>query len=656
MKGRYSVDLFLPVICFSIICCREFAVSSDPLNVLSSRRTAGSCPAECICTSRPTENRSRPTYITSLTVDCQGRKDVDLDQLDLLLMGNQTYGHLRSLWIVNTPLTHVPRSVCRLTTLTQLHLDDNQLVRLPDNCFTNLTNLTSITASRNNITRLQDGLFDGLHMLDTLLVDNNRILSIGLLVFNGSAMLTSLRIVGLSANRLKTLEPWPYYVGINGQLDHRVEIDLADNNISAFANTMGWKAKCGMKAVYFNLILTRNPIIHVSDLLRGWNMSLSTWWCLSPYIKQGRQSSYIILEDVYLDCDCVDFNVFKIAFSPYVHSILLNKVYCNSPVTLYNKQVNTIPLDQFVCELTERCPSGCRCVHRPANATLHIYCSNANLTVLPFQLPELPYIYTKYKLNFSNNQLVRRLEHRNYFANTSILDVSYCGIKQVENWRELLNVRVVYLHGNRLSSLPPSVADMNSTTEHMTLYDNPWKCTCESRWMAKWLKFTSQIAGDVSCKSPERLRSKSIRQISDEELCVDPVSEARSRAVMVSTLSSAAVAGVLLSVIAIFYRLRVRLYTRWRFHPFDRDECPGEDMDYDVFLCCSSLDDRRSGRVILGSIESRGYRVCYHERDFMPGLILDNIEASVTRSKRTVCLLTDNFIRRFALYSSSFVW
>ena len=71
-------------------------------------------------------------------------------------------------------------------------------------------------------------------------------------------------------------------------------------------------------------------------------------------------------------------------------------------------------------------------------------------------------------------------------------------------------------------------------------------------------------------------------------------------------------------------------------------------MDYDVFLCCSSLDNELVGSRILDSIEANGYRVCYHERDFMPGLITDNIEKSVTRSKRTVCLLTNNFIRRFA--------
>jgi len=71
-------------------------------------------------------------------------------------------------------------------------------------------------------------------------------------------------------------------------------------------------------------------------------------------------------------------------------------------------------------------------------------------------------------------------------------------------------------------------------------------------------------------------------------------------------------------------------------------------MDYDVFLCCSSEDHETVGRGILDRMEANGYRVCYHYTDFLPGTrILDNIAISVTRSKRTVCLLTENFIQRF---------
>jgi len=70
-------------------------------------------------------------------------------------------------------------------------------------------------------------------------------------------------------------------------------------------------------------------------------------------------------------------------------------------------------------------------------------------------------------------------------------------------------------------------------------------------------------------------------------------------------------------------------------------------MDYDVFLSCSS-DDDLEGHRILEALEADGYHVCYHYRDFRHGSISDNTEAFVTRSKRTVCLLTENFIRRSA--------
>ena len=71
-------------------------------------------------------------------------------------------------------------------------------------------------------------------------------------------------------------------------------------------------------------------------------------------------------------------------------------------------------------------------------------------------------------------------------------------------------------------------------------------------------------------------------------------------------------------------------------------------MDYDVFLSFSSDDHSPSGLDVLNRLEAAGYRVCYHLRDFVGGLTIEeNIVQAVQRSKRTVCLLTQNFILRF---------
>ena len=355
------------------------------LTTLSIARSTLLCPKACRCTG------GFPA--TSLTVDCQRNVNISREQLreqlDSLLSSNLTFGHLKSLRIINTPLTNVPRSMCRLTTLTQLNLDYNQLTRLPDNCLSNLADLTLFSASANHITELQNGVFDGLHKLQTLILSSNTISSIGERVFHCSLKLTKLTMVDLEKNRIQTLEPWPIYLGLNGQPGRKTLIILSFNNISAFSNTMGCNTCCDTNAVHVGLHLRQNPIRHLSDMLRGWNTSITQLSCLFPN-QPGRTASFIDISTFhnFMECDCLDFDIYKLAFSPKYSGRLYRSTYCNSPAALFRKRMAAVPLDQFVCELTEHCPPGCRCVHRPANATLHVYCSNTNLTALPLELTE----------------------------------------------------------------------------------------------------------------------------------------------------------------------------------------------------------------------------------------------------------------------------
>jgi len=608
------------------------------------------CPTGCSC------------QVTSsyLTVNCSQRLPaIDVKQLsielDAILSTDDVVSHLTTLSITNTPLTHVPASVCKLVNLTSLNLNDNKLTELPDNCFSNLTKLATLSISRNAIFGLQDEIFDGLQSLVTLDLSNNKIAFIGLRVFSNSSDLNSLRSLNLDYNRLTSLEPWWYYRCILGNETSPVIISVTHNLISNFTNKLQFHFRCGMKRPYGYLNLHNNRITHIMDVLNGWNIEAgfasAAFLCLSN-LKGGYPRMKIHFSGRTYACDCTDFPIYKYVNS-FQNSDILSGVRCinNNLVTQTGLPMlaTSIPLSAFVCQLPDRCPSGCRCVYRPANVTLHVYCSSANLSSLPHALPPLPKSYVKYKLDFSNNKLLRRLERRPYFVNTSILDVSNCRLVDIAPGvlKDVSRLSVVNLRGNILQTFPRQ-ADTVNISARLLIGINPWKCSCNNSWVIGWLQSLSeQISdpGDIICRSPSRMYGRNVLKSIAEDFCVDPV----TRYVIVIASLAVAVVTVVFLVIAglMFYKFRIKLYKQWKFHPFDRDECLGEDLDYDVFLCCSSQDEDQHVLRILREMESYGYRVCYHERDFLPGqLITDNMVHGIERSKRTVCFISANFLRR----------
>jgi len=580
-----------------------------------------------------------------LTVDCVGYS-LPVEQLsremDLFLSDDHIVESLTYLSIISTPLTRFPAPVCKLLNLQWLYLNWNRLTELPDNCLTMLTKLVEFSAEHNKVVGLQDGLFDGLQDLTTLDLSFNSIKFIGLRVFSNVSDLTSLRSVNLKFNNLTSLEPWWYYRCILGTESSPVTILLKANYITNFTNKLQFHFRRGMKVPYGYLDLSQNEVIHVMDILRGWNISKIDFEFLRN--ARGHPRMKFNLAGLTYACDCTDFSFYKfVIFFP--RDDLLEGIRCS-----HTYHAISIPLNEFVCDLTDRCPSSCRCVHRPANATLHVYCSSTNLSSLPLEIPPLPKIYVKYKLDFSNNKLLRHLEPRPYFVNTSFLDVSNCGLTEITMavWKYVSRFSVANFRGNKLQSFARQSNTVNISAS-LLLGSNLWMCSCDNRWMITWLQSLSgQISdpGDIICSSPARLYGRNVLKSTEYDFCVNPVQRIqRNFAIAVSATGATLVILVIFGLV--IYKLRVKFYRRWKFHPFDRDECVGEDMDYDVFLCCSSEDHNPDGLRILEVLESNGYCVCYHERDFLPGqLIMENVGRSIERSKRTVCLLSTNFLQR----------
>jgi len=616
------------------------------LSSLMVTDSAGECPTGCYCDPITSSGGK-------LTIDCRHRlSDVPeeqlSEQLDSMLSTDHIAERLTSLTITHTPLTRIPKSVCRLRNLMSLNLDQNKITELPDNCFIHLTKLVSFSAEDNAIVGLQDGLFDGLQRLQTLNFRQNHIASIGLRLFSNSSDLVSLRLLNLRYNRLTSVEPWWYYRCIQGSDTSPVNINLRSNRISNFTNEVKFNFSCGMKAPYGSVDLRFNRIVHLMDIANAWNIDINKIVCLLNFQSSHHLMTFNFDGHSYA-CDCIDFEFYKWA-RLFPATNFLNGVRCggrefNSVVL---QKAASIPLDQFVCKLSEYCPSSCRCVYCPAKMSVRIICSATNMSSLPLHLPPLPKRNEKYELDFSNNKLLRRLEHRPYFANTSVLDVSNCSLTEFDLtvWEDMSHLKSANLSRNMFQSFPQYVKTSSNISERLLLGGNPWRCSCENSWMTDWLQSLSdQIsdAGDIICLSPARMYGKNVMKSTEEDFCDDPVE--RSLITVLSAVFSAAV--LLLITGLLLYKLRVKFYARWKFHPFDRDECVGEDMHYDMFLCCSSDDHSPHGLHILQLVESEGYCVCYHLRDFLAGAaITDNMIQAIEHSKRTVCLISTNFLRR----------
>ncbi len=135
---------------------------------------------------------------------------------------------LTELHLYDNDLSTLPDVVFEpLTSLTELYLFDNDLSTLPAGVFTGLTSLTILDLADNALSTLPAGVFTGLTSLTELYLDANDLTALPAGVFTG---LTSLTIVDLNGNELTTLPD-----GVFEPLTSLTELNLTDNTGAPFA-------------------------------------------------------------------------------------------------------------------------------------------------------------------------------------------------------------------------------------------------------------------------------------------------------------------------------------------------------------------------------------------------------------------------------------
>ena len=67
---------------------------------------------------------------------------------------------------------------------------------------------------------------------------------------------------------------------------------------------------------------------------------------------------------------------------------------------------------------------------------------------------------------------------------------------------------------------------------------------------------------------------------------------------------------------------------------------------FDVFLSFADEDKEATERLIKEPLETRGYEICWHHDDFMPGKnISENIDDNIRDSRKVLFVLSEDFFK-----------
>ena len=628
-------------------------------------------------------------------------EEIHASHNQLTALEHQRVKGFTSLTILDLSFNHITiidKAFFNFPSLKNLDISVNKLRTFPWTSLSKLKQLKNIDVSRNHLNILENynnGRDAGFRQLRSLYVNDNNINSIDMGFFNTP----SLRYLDISGNKLNTI------LSITSSMLESLEILKASDNALTYLDRVDWKRFRSLTKVdlsnnhistvreeYFrspldypirfelsynaltyldtswlkycnNIILDYNnvtDVIHTPDLgttlelpscrnVDGIEISLkhngitSVTKLLEGFLSVEEFLDLIVSKNYRFDlrdnpgnCDGRDINIYRKSVS------LLN--FRRRPWV--EKSLDIIK-QQTLC--VANCPEPCICSVVPSRFLIDVNCTQQSLTRLPSALPSLPDRSFMYRLFFDGNK-IESIDDHNYWGHVHTLSLYDNKVENVSvaGLNALVNLHVLDLGKNDLIRLPRNISMVNLSSEvTLRLSDNPWSCDCQiletRHWILENLRST-QNESDFLCAQPVALKQRNLLSVSDARLtCGDtPVSDNRLT-VIISVVTFGAL--FIVNALAIYV-----IYRRWckskqlKWHPTDRDECHGENKEYDIFLSYANEDEEYVEGYLIPGLEMRGYKVCFHRKDFVPGeSIVANIENAIMKSKRTLVYISEAF-------------
>ncbi|XP_062847692.1 toll-like receptor 13 [Trichomycterus rosablanca] len=494
-------------------------------------------------------------------------------------------------------------------------------------------NLTILGLYYNQLTVVKTHQFVCTPMLDQLFLDHNQIQTLEPEAFSG---LHSLKVLKLNSNRIKML-------AANDFVSLRfLEVLLLDDNIiykfeqGTFRNQEALRELALGRLVYMydlhlNLLFYGFP----KDLQR---LSIDAGVGTNIHFGNGRPNGTLIFE---LNGTMLSIRDRDSIFLKSVRELKL------SGSTFYSKNDFFVP---YFSNLE----------------SLEIKGNPEMFTMDYTQINQLIYLkrLKLVNLNFANRTNPGVIFHNLNHLQTLVLHNCRLGFLMKEMFRDLHSLELFRLFSDSPLILHDGIFDANLQPflSVVVLDQANFHCDCENGWFLEWAQNTRAQVINMQRQQCVWHYQKLNFLNTMEKLCQTDVQYLcyLGTAVCISLLLSMAVSYrfAYWPCVVLFFRLRGYLERkfgkgRWRRRPRLRQEeeelIPEENMKYDAFVSFSSHDEAWVLEQMAPRLEEQGQprlRLCLHHRDFEVGKgIMDNIGDCIYESRRTVCVLSRQYLR-----------
>ncbi|XP_063042958.1 toll-like receptor 13 [Engraulis encrasicolus] len=563
-------------------------------------------------------------YITSFVSHNLSSKPLQLQRLDLFLnplntfqITNNVLPHLRFLsisrgyvgplqWNIRLTVRHSQITKFNYTThvlptLSQLDFSNNNINQVTCSDFSNLTLLKRLDLHRNQIYNLSNCTFQNLQNLQVLKLGLNNLIDVRH-IFND--YLPKLNILDLHSNKISTL-----LEGTFKGLCALQHLSIYDNQINSISEN-AFEGLHNLK----ELVLTGNHL----------NQNTFT----SPDIFKGLES----LEELNLNDNYITFDR-RFKFPPFAMLKSLKKLF----VADQRRGMTNLP-----CNLLEGLSS-----------LTSFHGSNLNIQyVCPETFsytPKLQYLDLSNNAFMMDNSLSSRVFHPILALSELNLEQSLLTSLNFVIDANLSQLTKLQIKNNQLQVINQTIIEFLPNLRNVDIRNNKFICDCSNEWLLHWANTSAQTQvlyfNQYQCSYPPAAQGQYLEDFKTSSCTLDLefiYFVGSSSLVIATLLVSFTYDFVRFQLVYAYYLLLAYLYDSKRQR---RQRQHG--LLYDAFVSYNSQDELWVLQELLPHLETeQGWRLCLHHRDFEPGKpIIDNIVDGIYSSRKTICVVTRNYLR-----------